>query len=64
MCTHQQREENEVAFIYWRSPAAIAEAGGPRERLTPCHALGLFRKPQQNIRAALERIIEKAGKLT
>jgi hypothetical protein len=66
VCNHQQREEIEAAFIGWRSPAAIAEEFGLADRTSVyrhAHALGLFPKRQRNIRAALERIIEKAGEV-
>lgn len=63
VCSHQQREEIEAAFIGWRSPAVIAEEYGLADRASVyrhAHALGLFPKRQRNIRAALERIIERA----
>ncbi len=63
VCTHEQREEIEAAFIGWRSPAAIAEEFGLADRSSVyrhANALGLFPKRQRNIRAALERIIERA----
>ena len=66
VCRHEQREEIEAAFIGWRSPAAIAEEFGLADRASVyrhAHALGLFAKRQRNIRAALERIIEKAGEV-
>jgi hypothetical protein len=66
VCGHQQREEIEAAFVGWRSPAAIAEEFGLADRASVyrhAHALGLFSKRQRNIRAALERIIEKAGEV-
>ena len=66
VCAHQQREEIEAAFIGWRSPAAIAEEFGLADRASVyrhAHALELFPKRQRNIRAALERIIEKAGEV-
>ena len=66
MCAHQQREEIEAAFIGWRSPATIAEEYGLADRSSVyrhANALGLFPKRQKNIRAALERIIEKAGEV-
>lgn len=65
-CGHQQRDEIEAAFVGWRSPAAIAEEYGLADRASVyrhAHALGLFPKRQKNIRAALERIIEKAGEV-
>src|SRR5271154_5732497 len=66
VCAHKQREELESAFISWRSPAAIAEEYGLSDRSSVyrhAHALGLFQKRQKNVRAALERIIEKAGEV-
>lgn len=66
VCCHQQREEIERAFIGWRSPAAIAEEYALADRASVyrhAHALGLFSKRRRNIRAALERIIEKAGEV-
>jgi hypothetical protein len=66
VCCHEQREEIESAFIGWRSPAAIAEEYGLADRASVYrhgHALGLFEKRRRNIRAALERIIEKAGEV-
>ncbi len=66
MCRHAQRQEIETAFIGWRSPAAIAEEFGLADRASVyrhAHALGLKEKRRRNIRAALERIIEKAGEV-
>ena len=66
VCGHERREEIEAAFIGWRSPAAIAEEFGLADRASVyrhAHALGMFPKRQKNIRAALERIIEKAGEV-
>ena len=66
VCAHDQREEIEAAFIGWRSPAAIAEEYGLADRASVyrhAHAWGLFPKRQRNVRAALERIIEKAGEV-
>jgi len=66
VCRHAQREEIEAAFVGWRSPAAIAEEFGLADRANVyrhAHALGLFEKRRRNIRAALERIIEKAGEV-
>jgi hypothetical protein len=63
VCGHVQREEIEAAFIGWRSPAAIADEYGLADRSSVyrhANALGLFPKRQRNIRAALERIIERA----
>ena len=59
-------KKSRAAFIGWRSPAAIAEEYGLADRTSVyrhAHALGLFPKRQKNVRAALERIIEKAGEV-
>jgi hypothetical protein len=66
VCAHEQCDEIESAFIGWKSPAAIAEEYGLADRASVyrhAHALGLFEKRKRNIRAALERIIEKAGEV-
>jgi hypothetical protein len=66
VCSHCEREEIEADFIAWRSPAAIAGEYGLADRASiyrHAHALGLFPKRQRNIRAALERIIERAGEV-
>jgi hypothetical protein len=66
VCRHAQREEIEADFIDWRSPAAIAEEFSLADRASVyrhAHALGLFEKRRRNIRAALERIIEKVGEV-
>jgi hypothetical protein len=63
VCAHDQRGDIEAAFIGWRSPAAIAEEYSLADRASVyrhAHALGLFQKRQRNVRAALERIIERA----
>lgn len=62
ICKHEDRASIERDFIAWRSPAKIAEEYGLRDRSTVyrhAHALSLFAKRQRNIRAALERIIER-----
>jgi hypothetical protein len=66
VCQHEQREEIEAAFVAWRSPASLVEEFGFADRTSiyrHAHAVGLFAKRQRNIRAALERIIEKAGEV-
>jgi hypothetical protein len=66
VCAHPQLEQIEADFIGWRSPAAIATEYGIADRTSVyrhAHALGLFEKRKRNIRAALERIIEKAGEV-
>ena len=62
ICKHPERENIERDFIAWRSPVTIAEEYKLSNRATiyrHAHALGLFVKRQRNIRAALERIIER-----
>src|SRR5215831_11855090 len=64
ICGHQSREEIEREFINWTGPKAIAREFGLRDRTAiyrHAHALDLFSKRQRNIRAALEKIIERAG---
>jgi hypothetical protein len=66
ICAHPSCKEIEAAFIGWRSPAAIAEEYKVADRTSVyrhAHAMGLFAKRQRNVRAALERIIEKAGEV-
>ena len=66
VCAHPEKEEIEGAFVGWRSPAIIAQEYGLADRASVyrhAHALGLFQKRQKNVRAALERIIEKAGEV-
>lgn len=66
ICNHPQCEEIESAFTSWRSPAQIATEYGLADRASVyrhAHATGLFEKRQQNIRAALEKIIERAGEV-
>jgi hypothetical protein len=64
VCGHAQCAEIEADFVGWRSPAAIAEEYGLADRASVyrhANALGLSDKRKRNVRAALERIIEKAG---
>jgi len=66
ICAHPAREEIERDFINWRSPAAIAKHYKLANRATVyrhAHALGLFANRQRNVRAALEKIIERAGEV-
>ena len=66
ICAHAEREEIESRFVAWQSPAAIAGEYGLADRTSVyrhAHALGLFGRRQRNIRAALERIIEKSGEV-
>lgn len=66
VCSHERRDEIEAEFVAWRSPATIAAEFGLTDRTSVyrhAHAFGLFAKRQRNVRAALERIIEKAGEV-
>ena len=66
ICAHAQREEIERDFINWRSPAEIAKSYKLANRASVyrhAHAYGLFSKRQRNVRAALEKIIERAGEV-
>lgn len=63
ICQHPKREEIERAFIGWVSPAQIAKKYSvSRDGIyRHAHACGLMDKRRRNVRAALERIIERAG---
>jgi hypothetical protein len=66
VCSHAKCAEIESDFVSWRSPGAIAQEYGLADRSSVyrhARALGLFPKRQRNVRAALERIIEKAGEV-
>ena|SRR5437667_7758533 len=66
ICAHLQREDIERDFINWHSPSAIAKHYKLANRASVyrhAHALGLFPKRQRNVRAALEKIIERAGEV-
>ena len=62
ICAHPQREDIERDFIAWRSPTEIAKEYKLRDRSSVyrhAHALNLCPKRERNVRAALERIIER-----
>lgn len=66
VCKHPDVAEIESEFVAWQSPARIAAEHGLADRASVyrhAHALGLFEKRQRNVRAALEKIIEKAGEV-
>ena len=66
VCTHDKREEIEEEFVNWVGATEIAREYGLAGRTSVyrhAHALSLFLKRQRNIRAALEKIIEKAGEV-
>jgi hypothetical protein len=64
ICVHPQQADIEAEFIAWTSPAALAKEFGLKDRTSiyrHAHACSLFALRQRNVRAALERIIERAG---
>jgi hypothetical protein len=64
VCAHKYREEIEREFVNWTGAKTIAKEFGLRDRTAVyrhAHAFGLFAKRQRNVRAALEKIIERAG---
>jgi hypothetical protein len=65
ICARAQRAEIEEAFVNWVSPARIAKKFGiSRDGLyRHAHVFGLMDKRRRNVRAALERIIERAGEV-
>jgi len=65
ICNHGKREEIEQAFVNWSSPDRISKQYGVSRdsAYRHAHALGLMEKRRRNVRAALERIIEKAGEV-
>jgi hypothetical protein len=66
ICRHPRRDEIEHDFVSWRSPASIAKEFGLADRSSiyrHANAFDLSAKRQRNIRAALERIIEKADEV-
>jgi hypothetical protein len=66
VCASPRREEIEADFVAWKSPALIAEEYGLADRTSVyrhAHALNLLEKRKRNVRAALERIIEKSGEV-
>jgi hypothetical protein len=65
ICAHSHREEIEQAFISWVSPAQIAKKYSvSRDGIyRHANAFGLMDKRRRNVRAALEKIIERAGEV-
>ena len=62
VCTHPERFEIEAEFIAWRSPAAIAQQYGLANRANVhrhANAMNLFATRRRNLRAALERLVER-----
>jgi hypothetical protein len=63
ICSHAQRDEVERAFLNWTSTSCMGKQYGlSRDSIyRHANALGLIDKRRRNVRAALEKIIEKAG---
>jgi hypothetical protein len=62
ICAHAQRAEIEEEFVNWVSPGRLAKKHGI-SRDAVCrhaHALSLMEPRRRNVRAALEKIIERA----
>jgi hypothetical protein len=62
ICTHEKCAEIEADFVDWKSPATIAKEFRLKNRMNVyrhAHAIGLFEKRRRNLRAVLERIIER-----
>src|SRR5271157_751092 len=65
ICSHPKRDEIERTFIAWVSPVQIAKEYSVSRDGVYRHAnvFGLMDKRRRNVRAALERIIERAGEV-
>ncbi len=65
ICSHPKRDDIDQAFIGWISPAQIAKKYSvSRDGVyRHAHVFGLMDKRRRNVRAALERIIERAGEV-
>jgi hypothetical protein len=64
ICAHPHRDQIEADFISWVSPNSITREYGLIDRSSVyrhAHALSLFDKRRRNVRAALEKIIERGG---
>lgn len=63
ICSHPKLDEIEQAFVNWASPVELAgEYSVSRDAIyRHARALNLIDVRRRNVRAALERIIEKAG---
>ena len=63
ICKHAQRAEIDREFVRWGNTTNIAESYGlSRDSIyRHAHATALFPKRQRNVRAALEKMIEKSG---
>src|SRR6266478_4360655 len=65
ICSHLKLNEIEQAFVNWASPSELAqEYLVSRDAIyRHAHALNLIDIRRRNVRAALERIIERAGEV-
>ena len=65
ICSHPNRQEIELTFVNWGNTTKLAtEYSVSRDAIyRHAHALGLMDKRRRNVRAALEKIIEKAGEV-
>jgi hypothetical protein len=65
ICAHVNRAEIEQEFVNWAGANQIAKlyAVSRDSIFRHAHATNLFSRRQRNIRAALEKIIEKAGEV-
>jgi hypothetical protein len=65
ICSHPNLDEIEQAFVNWASPSELArEYSVSRDAIyRHARALSLIDVRRRNIRAALERIIERAGEV-
>lgn len=62
VCAHPQREDIELKFTLWESPAKIAAEYKLRDRSAiyrHAHAVGLFSRRDRNLRAVLGRLVER-----
>jgi hypothetical protein len=63
ICHHPHREQIEEAFIHWARPSSIVRQHGIRHRsllYRHARATGLYKLRANNLRSALEHIIERA----
>jgi hypothetical protein len=66
ICNHENRAEIEADFVNWKGLSGITREFGLRNRMNiyrHAHALGLFEKRRRNLRAVLERIIERVDEV-
>jgi len=65
ICKHPERQEIEREFTNWSSPNRIAKDFSLTKKslYRHVHAAGLMVKRQENVRRALEKIIEFAGEV-